>query len=131
MVEGMTEFMKPYLAKARSYTKSKIVDKRLEDKMQVQMENIAKAIRKTAELKEYALPNAVDEQTKGDDETATHESEVEIEKRDRLEIPVIQEYQEPETEKDRTPRKTHRKIRYMLTINGKKFKFIHDFKSLG
>jgi hypothetical protein len=131
MLEKMTEFIKPYLAKARSYTKSKIVDKRLEDKMQVQMENIAKAIRKTAELKEYALPNVVDEQTKGDDGTSTHEAEVEIEQRDRLEIPVIQEYQEPETEKDRTSKKTHRKTKYILTINGKKFKFTHDFKSLG
>ncbi len=131
MVEAMTEFMKPFLAKARSYTKSKIVDKRLEEKMEVQMENIAKAIKKTQELKEYALPNAVDEQVTGQEGEIKSWGEIEVEKREQAEIPVIQEYEEPETEKERTPKKTHRKIKYVLTINGKKFKFSHDFKSLG
>ena len=131
MVEAMTEFMKPFLAKARSYTKSKIVDKKLEEKMEVQMENIAKAIRKTQELKPYAMPNAVDEQTTGQEGEAKSQSEIEVEKREQAEIPVIQEYREPETEKDRTSKKTHRKLRYVLRINGKTFKFSHDFKSLG
>src|SRR3989344_4168202 len=78
IVEEMTEFMKPFLAKARSYTKSKIVDKRLEEKMEVQMENIAKAIRKTQELKEYALPNAVEEETTGEEGQTESRGEIEI-----------------------------------------------------
>jgi len=46
-------------------------------------------------------------------------------------LPVIQEAKEPESEKDRTPKKMHTKKKYILTINGKRFKFIHAFKSLG
>ena len=131
MVEEMTTFMKPFLAKARSYTNIKIVDKRLEEKMEVQMENIAKAIRKTQELKEYAMPNAVERGIAGEEGQTESQGEIEIEKREQAEIPVIQEYTEPETEKDRTPKKTHRKTRYVLTIAGKKFKFSHDFRALG
>ncbi|MBI2647435.1 ATP-binding protein [Candidatus Woesearchaeota archaeon] len=130
-VRQIATFMKPFLAKARSYTKSKIVDKRLEEKMEVQMENIAKAIRKTQELKGYAMPNAIEEEASSEEGQTESQGEIEIEKREQAEIPIIQEYKEPETEKDRNPKKTHRKIRYVLTINGKKFKFSHDFKSLG
>lgn len=124
MEEKMRSFMKSFVIKARNYEGSTMVDSKLKEKMDVQEEIIARAIRETPELKAYATPN-----------TPTQKSPAgltnrEIERRDKPEISIIQEYHEPETTKDRTPKKTHIKKRYVLTINGKKFRFTHEFKDL-
>lgn len=120
--EQMEKFMKPFLAKARKYETSSVIDSKLTEKMDVQIEIIAKAIKNTPELKAYAIPNV--------SELSKEKVETEIEKREKSEEPIIQEYSEPEDQKIRTPKKTHFKRRYILTINGKKFKFTHEFKDL-
>lgn len=124
MEEKMREFMKPFLAKARKYEGNIKVDSNLKEKMDKQEEIIARAIRETPELKVYASPNVSDKNPN------KRETNKVIEKRDKPEISIIQEYHEPEESRDRNPKKTHLKKRYVLTINGKKFKFTHEFKDL-
>jgi hypothetical protein len=124
MEEKMRKFMKSFTAKARNFESTTKVDVKLKEKMDVQEEIIARAIKETPELKVYAFPNV---STQKESKTPTTE---EIEKRDKPEISVIQEYHEPENNKERTPKKTHLKKKYVLTINGKRFKFTHEFKDL-
>jgi len=120
--EQMEKFMKPFLAIARKYETSSVIDSKLSEKMEVQIDLIAKAIKNTPELRVYAIPNASDLSKK--------KVEKEIEKREINEEPIIQEYSEPEEQRTRTPKRTHIKKRYLLTVNGKKFKFTHEFKDL-
>lgn len=122
MTLKMKDVVKPFLSKARKYETISKVSPVLEEKMDAQEQIIAKAIKNLSELKQYALPNVQIEKGK--------KIEVEIEKRNKPEISVIQEVKEPETEKDRNPKKIHKKKKYELIINGKKFKFIHKFMDL-
>jgi hypothetical protein len=120
--ESMKKFMKPFLAKARNYETTSVIDSKLTEKMDVQLDIIAKAIKNTPELNVYATPNVI--------ESKKTKFPVEIEKRERNDESVIQEYKEPEENRERNPKKTHLKRRYLLTINGKKFKFTHEFRDL-
>jgi len=124
LAEKMKEVVKPFLAKARKYETTIKVNPALEEKMQIQEDIIARAIKNTPELKQYALPNA------GSEEKKKGKKEVEIEKRDHPEISIIQEVKEPESERNRTPKRTHKKRKYELMINGKRFKFNHEFREL-
>lgn len=133
MEEKMRDYMKPFLAKARSYESVTKVDSALKEKMDIQEEIIARAIKETPELKSYAAPNMPstkpEDKAKKDSETSNIEL-IEIEQRDRQDVPAINENKEPEEMRERKPKKTHLKKKYILTINGKKFRFTHEFKDL-
>ena len=118
----MREQVKPFLAKARKYDTVSKISPALEEKMSVQEDIIARAIKNTPELKSYATPLSQSGKNKKID--------TEIEKRERQEVSVIQEVKEPETERERNPKKTHNKKKYELTINGKKFRYTHKFVDL-
>ena len=110
------------MAKARKYDTVSKISPALEEKMSVQEDIIARAIKNTPELKSYATPLSQSGKNKKID--------TEIEKRERQEVSVIQEVKEPETERERNPKKTHNKKKYELTINGKKFRYTHKFVDL-
>ena len=60
------------------------------------------------------MPNAIDANNTPSKENGKDMKEVTIEQRDKKELPVIQEAKEPESEKDRTPKKMHTKKKYIL-----------------
>lgn len=121
VVAAMKEIVKPLLVSARNYEVKNEVSPILREKVEEQIGYISKALRKIPELKFYSLPK---EERKG-------KTEIEIEKRNPSIEPVLQEYTEPESTKDRTPKNTHRKRTFSLNLNGRNYKFFHDFSNLG
>ncbi len=123
--EEMSKFLKPFLIKARKYDESSKIDNNIQEKMEQQLKNMAKAINRNAELKQYSLPKMDVEVTKGDEEKIAEE----IEKREKNQEPIIQIHNEPENNKTRIPKKTHQRM--TIRINGKQYRFSHKFQDLG
>lgn len=123
------DFMRNLVRDAGSSIRKTQIDQGILDKMEIQKENIMKAVKKIPLLREYAFPD-FKEKVKGSRDENEGLSEVEIEKRDTREIITVVEQDDPSKEKDRKPRKAHIRKTYFITISGKKFKIEHSFVDL-
>jgi len=122
-------FMRGIVREARTSMRKTQIDQGILDKMEVQKDNIMKAIKKIPELKEYAFP---DIKEKANAKNGEHEGVDlrEIEKRDPRDIVSIEEEPTPIDEGTRTPKKTHTRKTYFIWVDGKKFKVEHSFVDL-
>jgi len=123
------DFMRKIVREARTSIRKTQIDQGIIDKMEVQKENIMRAIRKIPQLKEYAFPDLTDK-IKGTKEDKEGLTDLEIEKRDQRDVVTIIEQPEKRDERGRKPKKTHTRKTYFITINGKKFKVEHSFVDL-
>lgn len=119
-------FMRDLVREARSSVRTSQISQAVLDQMEIQKENIMKAIKTLPELKEYAFPDLREKIKAGEGEFG----EVEIEKRDPREMISVVDDQEPADAKERRAKKTHIRRSYYITVNGKKFKVVHSFVDL-
>lgn len=123
------KFMKDLVREARTSERKTQIDQGVLDKMEIQKDNIMKAIKKIPQLKEYAFPDLKEKvrAKEGENEGLT---DLEIEKRDPREIVTIEEEPIPRDEQNRKSKKNQIRRTYYITVNGKKFKVTHDFVDL-
>jgi hypothetical protein len=125
------EFMRGIVREARSSMRKTQIDQGILDKMNIQKENILKAIKKIPELKEYAFPD-LNEKVKAKEGEHDGVDQAELEKRDSREIVTIEEEVDVDPTDDRTrkPKKTQMRRTYFIWVNGKRFKVEHSFVDL-
>lgn len=123
------KFMRDIVREAKSSERKTQIDQGILDKMEIQKENIMKAIKKIPQLKEYAFPDLREKirAKEGENEGLT---DLEIEKRDKRDIVTVEEEQAPQDEQNRKPKKNQIHRTYYVTVNGKKFKVTHGFVDL-
>lgn len=104
------------------------ITKSVKEKTDIWQDHLAKTFR-DPEIKSLTSPNVKSKESKGDEiEKEGDEREmVEVEKRDGRNDPEIVEHKPPITTKKRIPKETHEALRHMVTINGKVFKFKHEW----
>lgn len=122
-------FMRDIVREARTSVRKTQIDQGIIDKMEVQKENIMKAIKKIPELKEYAFPD-IKEKVKAKEGDQDGIDMAETEKRDSREIVTIEEEPESTDNQERKPKKTHPRRTYFIWVDGKKFKVEHSFVDL-
>lgn len=122
-------FMREIVREARTSMRKTQISQGILDKMEIQKDNIMKAIKKIPELKEYAFPD-IKEKAKA--KAGKHEGVdlVDIERRDPREVVSIEEEPVPVDEGTRKPKKTHTRRTYFIWVDGKKFKVEHSFVDL-
>ncbi len=123
------EFMRNIVREARSSMRKTQIDQGIIDKMDVQKENILKAIKEIPELKEYAFPD-IKEKIKTKEGEHDGIDQAEIEKRDPREIVVVEEEPVPIDERTRKPKKIQTRRTYFIWVNGKRFRVEHSFVDL-
>ena len=123
------KFMKDLVREARTSQRKTQIDQGVLDKMEIQKDNIMKAIKKIPQLKEYAFPDLKEKvrAKEGENEGLT---DLEIEKRDPRDIVTIEEEPIPRDEQNRKSKNNQVRRTYYITVNGKKFKVTHDFVDL-
>ena len=121
--------MKDLVREARTSERKTRIDQGVLDKMEIQKDNIMKAIKKIPQLKEYAFPDLKEKvrAKEGDNEGLT---DLEIEKRDPRDIVTIEEEPISRDEQNRKSNKKQVRRTYYITVNGKKFKVTHSFVDL-
>lgn len=122
-------FMRDITREARSSMRKTRIDQGLIDKMEIEKDNIMKAIKKISELKEYAFPD-IREKAKAGKGKYDDVDLVEIEKRDSRDIVSIEEELVPIDEQTRKPKKVQTRKSYSIWVDGKKFKVKHSFVDL-
>lgn len=122
-------FMREIVREARTSMRTSQISQAVIDQMEVQKDNIMKAIKKIPELKEYAFPD-IKEKAKTKDGEHEGVDLVEIEKRDPREIVSIEDEPVPVDEQTRKPKKTHVRRTYFIWVDGKKFRMEHSFVDL-
>lgn len=123
------QFMRDIIREAKTSERKTQIDQGILDKMEIQKDNIMKAIKKIPQLKEYAFPD-FKEKMRAKDGEKDGLTDLEIEKRDSREIVTIEEETIPKDEKNRKPKKNQVRKTYYVMINGKKFKVDHSFVDL-
>ena len=123
------KFMKDLVREARTSERKTRIDQGVLDKMEIQTDNIMKAIKNIPQLKEYAFPDLKEKvrSKEGENEGLT---DLEIEKRDQRDVITIEDEPLPRNEQNRKSKKNQIRKVYYITINGKKFKVVHDFSDL-
>ena len=123
------QFMRDLLKEARSSVRKTQIDQGILDKMEIQKDNIMRAIKKIPQLKEYAFPEQK-EKARGTEEIHDGVDQLDIEKRDKQEIVNIEI--EPEATGDRTrkPKKLQQRKVYYIWVQGKRFRIQHSFADL-
>lgn len=122
-------FMRDLVREARVSMRGTQIDQGILDKMEVQKDNIMKAIKKIPELKEYAFPD-IKEKAKAEEGKNDGVDLIEIEKRDPRDIISIEEEAIPINEQTRKPKKTQTRKTYFICVAGKKFRVEHSFIDL-
>lgn len=123
------KFMREIVREARTSVRKTQIDQGIIDKMEIQKDNIMKAIKKIPELKEYAFPDMKEKMKSKEGE---HEGVdlTEIEKRDTRDVVSIEEEPIPTNDQTRKPKKTYTRRTYFIWVDGKKFKVEHSFVDL-
>lgn len=119
-------YMREIVRDARSSMRKTQIDQGIIDKMEVQKDNIMKAIKKIPELKEYAFPD-IREKMKSNKDRHDGISVAEMEKRDTRDAAIIEEEPIPTGDGTRKPKKVQTRKTHFIWVNGKKFKVKHDF----
>lgn len=122
-------FMREIVREARTSMRTSQISQAVIDQMEVQKDNIMKAIKKIPELKEYAFPD-IKEKAKAKEDEHEGVDLVEIEKRDLRDIVSIEEESVPVDEQTRKPKRTHVRKTYFIWVDGKKFRVEHSFVDL-
>jgi len=123
------DFMRDIVREARSSMRKTQIDQGIIDKMEIQKDNIMKAIKKIPELKEYAFPD-IREKVKAQKGEKDDIDLMEIEKRDPRDIVSIEEDVTLNNEKTRNPKKKQIRKAYFIYVAGQKFKLQHSFVDL-
>ncbi|KKW23113.1 MAG: hypothetical protein UY74_C0015G0003 [Candidatus Kaiserbacteria bacterium GW2011_GWC2_52_8b] len=123
------KFMRDLVREAKTSERKTQIDQGILDKMEIQKDNIMKAIKKIPQLKEYAFPDLKEKirSKAGENEGLT---DLEIEKRDQRDVVTIEEEPIPQDEQNRKAKKNQVRKTYYVTVNGKKFKVTHGFADL-
>ncbi len=123
------QFMRDIVREAKTSERKTQIDQGILDKMEIQKDNIMKAIKKIPQLKEYAFPDLKEKirSKAGENEGLT---DLEIEKRDQRDVVTIEEEPIPQDEQNRKAKKNQVRKTYYVTVNGKKFKVTHGFADL-
>src|SRR3989344_3534571 len=122
-------FMRDLVRDARSSVRKTQIDQGIIDKMEVQKDNIMKAIKRIPELKEYAFPD-IKEKARGKEGKHEGMDLAEIERRYPRDIVTIEEEPVPTDDRTRRPKKTHTRKTYFIWVDGKKFRLEHSFVDL-
>lgn len=122
-------FMRDIVREARTSVRKTQIDQGIIDKMEVQKDNIMKAIKKIPELREYAFPDTK-EKAKSKEDKAEGADFVEVEKRDQRDIVTIEEEIVSVNERTRKPKKMQSRKTYFIWVDGKKFRVEHSFVDL-
>jgi len=123
------QFMRDIVREAKTSERKTQIDQGILDKMEIQKDNIMKAIKKIPQLKEYAFPD-LKEKIRAKNGEHEGETDLEVEKRDRRDVVTIEEEPVPQNEQNRKGKKNQVRKTYFITINGKKFKIDHSFVDL-
>jgi len=123
------KFMRDIVREAKTSERKTQIDQGILDKMEIQKDNIMKAIKKIPQLKEYAFPD-LKEKARSKKEGNEGLTDLEIERRDHRDVVTIEEEPIPRDEQNRKPRKNQIRKNYYVMINGKKFKVDHSFVDL-
>lgn len=123
------KFMRDIVREAKTSERKTQIDQGILDKMEIQKDNIMKAIKRIPQLKEYAFP---DLKEKIKSKTGEHDglTDLEVEKRDHRDVVTIEETPITQDENTRKPKKYQTQKTYYIMVNGKKFKVSHDFVDL-
>lgn len=123
------KFMKDLVREARTSERKTRIDQGVLDKMEIQKDNIMKAIKKIPQLKEYAFPDLKEKvrAKEGENEGLT---DLEIEKRDPRDVVTVEEEPIVRDEQNRKSKNNQIRRTYYITVSGKKFKVTHDFVDL-
>ena len=122
--EKFSEYLKPILAEVQQrHQEQKIKDLPREIKETLK-DNLLKALNNSDELKELAFPG--NENKKRDEEGELDDKETRESSEDQ--IGVIEK--DPESQKDRTPKKTSETKARFITIAGQRFRFDYEWGSL-
>ena len=121
--------MRDIVREAKTSERKTQIDQGILDKMEIQKDNIMKAIKKIPQLKEYAFPD-LKEKIRGKAEENEGLTDLEIEKRDQRDVVTIEEEPIPQDEQNRKAKKNQIRKTYYVTVNGKKFKVTHGFADL-
>jgi hypothetical protein len=122
-------YMREIVREARSSIRKSQFSQAINDKIDIQKDNIMKAVKNLPQLKEYSFPDIKDK-VSASKEKNDGLAELEIEKRDpRDSVTIVEQHQEQGVQ-GRKPHKTHIKKTYYLIVNGKKFKVEHAFVDL-
>jgi len=123
------QFMRDIVREAKTSERKTQIDQGILDKMEIQKDNIMKAIKKIPQLKEYAFPD-LKEKIRGKEGGNEGLTDLEIEKRDQRDVVTIEEEPIPQDEQNRKAKKNQVRKTYYVTVNGKKFKITHGFADL-
>lgn len=123
------KFMRDLVREAKTSERKTQIDQGILDKMEIQKDNIMKAIKKIPQLKEYAFPD-LREKVRSRDSENEGLTDLEIEKRDKRDVVTIEEEPIPQDEQTRKPKKNQVRKTYYITVNGKKFRVTHSFVDL-
>lgn len=123
------EFMREIVKESRSSERKTHIDQGVLDKIDLQKENIMKAVKQLPQLREYAFPDVM-KKMKASAARNDGVDIAEMEKRDKREVITIEEEPIPTDEQGRKPKKTQTRRTYFIWVNGKKFKFDHSFVDL-
>jgi len=123
------DFMRDLVREARSSVRKTQIDQGILDKLEVQKDNIMKAIKRIPQLKEYAFPD-LKEKIRAPGDHHEGQSDLEIEKRDPRGVVTVVEEPQVGIDRSRKPKKSHIRRTYFITVNGKKFKVEHSFVDL-
>ncbi|HBB43984.1 MAG: hypothetical protein UW27_C0002G0088 [Parcubacteria group bacterium GW2011_GWA1_44_13] len=123
------QFMRGIVREAKTSERKTQIDQGVLDKMEIQKDNIMRAIKKIPQLKEYAFPD-FKEKIRAKDGVGEGLTDLEIEKREQRDVVTIEEEPVPQDEQNRKPKKNQIRKVYYVTINGKKFKVDHSFVDL-
>jgi hypothetical protein len=121
-----SEIFKKIIREARKTQTERTIDEKTNEKVKNWEDMIAQAYR------DPELRDMVNSNVKGKDDAENKQEKgvnekVNVEKRDQQIKPAEQENKEPETHRDRKPKKIHEVIRHILTIFGKTFVFKHEW----
>ncbi len=123
------QFMRDIVRDAKTSERKTQIDQGILDKVEMQRDNIMKAIKKIPQLKEYAFPD-LKEKVKAKNGEGNGLADLEIEKRDQRDVVTVEEERVSKDEQNRKPKKNQVRKTYYVMIDGKKFKVDHSFVDL-
>lgn len=124
-----SDVFKKIIKEARKTHSERAVNEKTDEKTNNWLDAIAKASR-LPELKDMMNPNTKNKEKESNG--GKGEEKMEIEKRDKPIEPKKEEVKDPESQRERKPKKTHEVVKHVLTIFGRTFQFKHEwFYDLG
>lgn len=121
-----SETFKKIIREARKTQTERTIDEKTNEKVKNWEDMIAQVYR-DPELRDMISPNIKGKKDEREKIQGSGNEKVEVEKRYQKEKPTEEYNKEPETQRQRKPKKTHEVVRHTLTIFGKTFQFKHEW----